>query len=73
MRAITTLAQLNALDTDVVVEGYRAALHNTPDHTRREQAYWHGYLNGEVDAGRMPISKEQAELARAVVAASRAH
>lgn len=71
MKPVTTLAELDALDDDAILAGYRAALANTPDYTRREQAYWHGYLNGEVDRGRAPISTEQAQLARAFVASGR--
>jgi hypothetical protein len=66
MEPITTLAQLDALDGDVIVEGYRAGFHNTPNYTRREQAYWHGYLNGQVDGGFMQLSVEQQQLAHAV-------
>ena len=73
MRAITTVKQLDALNIDLVVVGYRAGFKNTPNYTERDQAYWHGYLNGQVDGGFMQSSVEQQELARAVVARSRAH
>lgn len=69
---ITTLEQLDALDPDEIVAGYRAGFSNQPDYTQRSQAYWHGYMNGQVDKGYMPISPEQCALARAYVEASRA-
>lgn len=68
MRAITTMQQLDSLDSDVIVEGYLAGCKDTPNYTRKEQAYWHGYMNGMVDYGRHPISVEQQQLARAYVA-----
>jgi len=67
MRAVTTVAQLNALEQDALVPGYLAGLKNTPDYTRREKGYWHGYMNGQVDGGHMLKSAEQAELARVLV------
>lgn len=73
MKPVTTMAELNALDADQCIEGYWAGRDDTPDYTRRDQAYWHGYLNGEVDAGRVPLSTEQRELARVFVASTRAH
>jgi hypothetical protein len=69
MEPITTYEQLEALDQDLIVTGYRAGLKTQPDYTQRDQAYWHGYMNGQVDCGAMPGSPEQAQLARACVAA----
>lgn len=62
-KPITTEADLDALDQDLIVAGYRAGFHNTPDYTQRDQAYWHGYMNGQVDGHHMPISREQEVLA----------
>lgn len=67
-KVITTVDALNALDQDQIVAGYRAGLRNEPDYTQRDQGYWHGYMNGQVDTRRMPISPEQQALAREVVA-----
>ncbi len=72
MTPITTLAKLSAIDSDDCVDGYKAGFNNTPDYTRRGH-YWHGYMNGQVDAGHMPISNEQRELARVVVASWHNH
>ena len=65
--AITTVAKLEQLDSDLMVKGYRAGFDNTPDYTQRDQAYWHGYLNGQVDGKHMQISDEQRQLARTIV------
>lgn len=65
--AITTVAQLEQLDSDLMVKGYMAGFDNSPDYTQRDQAYWHGYLNGQVDGKHMQISDEQRQLARTVV------
>ena len=67
-KAITTLEQLEALDTNLCVSGYRAGLDQQPDYTQRDQAYWHGYLNGCVDGGHMQASAEQRQLAAACIA-----
>lgn len=62
---ITTAAELDALDGDLMLAGYRAGLGFTEvNYTQKDQAYWHGYLNGQVDSGRMEPSEEQHALAR---------
>lgn len=73
MEAVTTVEQLDALDSDRMLAGYLAGFNNEPNYTERSQSYWHGYMNGQVDAGHMPISNEQCALASAVVASRRTH
>lgn len=63
-KKITTLEQVDALDEELLVAGYRAGLSSQPDYTHKDQAYWHGYMNGQCDRGLMPLSEEQRELAR---------
>lgn len=64
----TSLDELDAMDSDLMVEGYRAGLgYIQVNYTRKDKAYWHGYLNGQVDKGEIPISPEQRALARAIV------
>lgn len=72
MKPVTTVEQLDALDSDLLVLGYRHGLKSTPDYTQRDQAYWHGYLNGQVDCGAAPVSEEQQQLASAVAQQMRA-
>lgn len=67
MTAIS-LDELDAMDKDLMLEGYRAGLgYIQVNYTRKDKAYWHGYLNGQVDSGEIPISPEQSELAREIV------
>lgn len=61
------------LDDDLCIKGYLAGLKCNPDYTQRDQAYWHGYLNGQVDCGKMPISVEQMQLAQDWVNKSTLH
>lgn len=72
-KPITTVKALNQLDSDLMVSGYRAGYKNLPDYTQRDQSYWHGYLNGQVDGHHMQKSDEQRILAREVVRYWRAH
>jgi hypothetical protein len=67
-KEITTSAEADALDSDQVVAGYRAGWRDQPNYTRTEQAYWHGYLNGQVDSGRMEASPAQRAVAKDAVA-----
>lgn len=73
MKAVTTLEELDALDESLIVAGYRAGMEwEQVNYTQRDQAYWHGYLNGQVDLGKAPMSPEQEQLARAYVEKARA-
>lgn len=72
-KEIKTVEQLDAMDSDLMVKGYLAGRKDAPDYTQRDQSYWHGYLNGQVDGGHMQISETQCALARAVVARWRAN
>jgi hypothetical protein len=62
-KPITTLEEVDALDNDLLVAGYRAGLSDQPDYTQKSQAYWHGFNNGQVDSGRTQASEEQRLLA----------
>lgn len=63
-KKFTTLAELDALDDDLVVAGYRAGLRNEPDHSQTTQDYWHGFGNGQIDSGRAPVSSAGHTLSR---------
>ena len=58
MKPVTTLEELDALDSDLMMRDYLHGFKSTPDYTQRDRAYWHGYLNGRVDCKAMPISVE---------------
>ena len=69
---ITTVEELDALDTDEVIEGYRDGRDNEPPPTgNRSRSYWHGWRNGMADGGHLPIDPAMRELARQVIAQSR--
>lgn len=61
---ITTKEQADTLDEQLCVKGYLHGLKDVVDYTQTEQAYWHGYLNGQVDCGKMKPSLEQQALAK---------
>lgn len=73
IKTITTLEQLKSLDNSKIVAGYFAGFKSTPNYTEQDGAYWHGYMNGQVDGNHMPISDEQRELARVYVASQKAN
>lgn len=55
-RPIATVAELDALDQDEVVEGYRDGLQGEPEPgDNRSLAYFHGWRCGAMDAGRIEI------------------
>lgn len=58
-----TVEEADAFDEKVLVAGYRAGTKNEADFSQRDKAYWHGYLNGQVDGGFMQISGEQQQFA----------
>ena len=67
-KPVTTVEELQALDQDAIVRGYRAGLSAAPDYAERDRGYWHGYLNGLVDGKHAQPSPEQALLAHNYVA-----
>lgn len=71
-KPVTTLAELNALDQDEILRGYRAGFNDAAAFTERGRGYWHGYLNGLADSGRAQPSPEQMALAREHSNAARA-
>jgi hypothetical protein len=53
---VSTEAELDALNSEEIVEGYYDGRNNEPEPTgNRSRAYWHGWRNGMADAGRIPI------------------
>ena len=67
-KKILTKEQAQELDEELCVKGYLTWLKDwQPDYTQKEQAYWHGYMNGQVDSGKMPPSITQIMLAADIV------
>ena len=68
---VTTVEELDTLDSDEMVEGYRDGRNNEPEPSgNRSKAYWHGWRNGMSDAGHAQIDGAQRELVRAFLKAT---
>lgn len=67
MKPITTVAELELFDESKMVAGYLDGFKKKPNYTERANAYWHGYMNGQVDGNFVPVSREQQVLAAVVV------
>lgn len=69
---VTTMEQLDAMDDDLILTGYRAGLgFIAVNYMEKDPAYWHGYRNGQVDRGLEPASPQQSQLARAFIDSGR--
>ena len=61
---VSTLADLRSLDDDEIVEGYLSYLSGDPEPgPNRGRSFWHGWRNGAIDAGDIPIDDAARELA----------
>lgn len=71
---VTTMSELNLLNEDDILQGYRDGLWGwaTPDSTK-SRGWHHGYANAMVDTWQAKITPEQAKLAREYVKQWRAH
>jgi hypothetical protein len=68
---ITSLEELEALDTDDIFAGYFEGLHGAPEPLASifSRSYWHGWRNGAVDGGHRKIDEAQQHVARLYVEA----
>lgn len=65
---VRTKADLDTLDDDEIVEGYRSARQGDPEPgSNRGRAYWHGWRCAMMDLGQMPIDEAARQLAAEVV------
>ncbi len=47
---VTTVSELNTLDTHEMIDGYCAGLDGEPEPgNNRSKSYWHGWRNGNAD------------------------
>lgn len=66
-KPVTTIAELDQLDSDEMYQGYRDGRDGDPEpRGNRTRAYWHGWRNGAVDGGHREKDAAQAMLAAAV-------
>lgn len=62
------------LDEDECLAGYRSGLQGEPEPgSDKSRSFLHGWRNGMVDKGHLPISREQEEYAKSFVAKSHSH
>ena len=61
---VYTLADLESLNTEEIMEGYRDGFANEPEPgNNRSRAYWHGWRNGMLDGHHREKDEAQAQLA----------
>jgi hypothetical protein len=62
---IKTVAEFKQLDDGEILEGYFDGFHGSPaPGSDRSRSYWHGWRNGQVDAGRAEPDVAQRLLAQ---------
>ena len=71
-RPVETVEDLNSLNDDEIVAGYRSGMHGDPEPgSDKSRSFWHGWRNGEVDSKRKEIDGHQMRLAEAIYGPSR--
>lgn len=69
-RPVETKADLEALDADDIVAGYRDGWGNPAEPgSDKSRGYWHGWRNAQTDRGRAPLDVHQMLLCHEVVGA----
>lgn len=69
---VSTKADLDCLDSDEIVAGYRVGFDGVPEPgSDRSRSYWHGWRNGMVDGGHATIDVHQHLLAHEVYGPTR--
>ena len=64
-KPVETLAELDLLDSNETIEGYRDGYDGEPEPgDNRSLSYWHGWRNGRVDGGHAKGDLAQERLAR---------
>lgn len=68
-KPVTAPEDLDLLDSDEIVAGYRAGLRGEPDQaSTMGRGWWHGWRNGMTDSRRAPLDDAQHQLCRAMMA-----
>lgn len=71
---VSTVADLDLLDQDDVLDGYRAGLAGAGEPgSDKSRSYWHGWRNARVDRHNATPDAAQTALAREFVSKWRAH
>lgn len=73
-RPLSSACDLDVLDDADCVAGYRAGLNDAPEPgSDKSKSYWHGWRNGMMDKGRLPIDGAARNLAHEFARRQRAH
>jgi hypothetical protein len=65
---LSTMAELDALDSDECLAGYRSGWSGDPEPgSDKSKSHWHGWRNGMMDSGRMALDTASHSLVREVV------
>ena len=71
-KPVTTLDDLDNLNSDLVMEGYISATRGDPEPgSNRGRAFWHGWRCRMMDLGELRIDDGHRDLVRAYVARQR--
>lgn len=71
---LKSAAELDLLDMDDCVTGYRAGLHGDAEPgSDKSKSFWHGWRNGMMDTNRMPHDADARAVAGEYVRQLRAH
>ncbi|WP_238512800.1 hypothetical protein [Pandoraea apista] len=71
---LSSVRELDVLDEGDCVAGYLAGLDGAPEPgSDKSKSYWHGWRNGMMDKGRLPIDEPARNLAHEFVRRQRAH
>lgn len=67
-KPVETVADLDSLDQDDIVAGYRAGWRNPEEPgSDKSRGYWHGWRNAQMDSRRMPTDIHAQRLSREYV------
>jgi hypothetical protein len=73
-KPLSTHAELDLLDMDDCVEGYRAGWNGEPEPgSDKSKSYWHGWRNGMMDTKRLPFDEAWHALLREGIAKRHGH
>jgi len=71
---LSTAAEADLLDMDDCVSGYRAGLRAQPEPgSDQSKSFWHGWRNGMIDRGLIPVDAAAMNLVSEIVRKQRAH
>lgn len=71
---LSSIKELDALDEEECVAGYLSGLKGSPEPGNdKSKSYWHGWRNGMIDKGHIPIDGAADNLVKEFVRRQRAH